>query len=661
MKKILFLLFVGITGLNAQTETGELALPKGLSEKWLLEVKGDTVIVSEFWKVFNKNNFKQEKPSKEALVEYFDLFQKFKLKVTEAQELGLDTSKAFKQELAGYQKQLAQSYLTDKSVTEELIKEAYERSKVEVDASHILIATKYHALPSDTIQAYKKALMVKKLAENGVDFDSLAVKFSDDPSAVENKGHLGYFSVFKMVYPFENAAFSTGENSISQIVRTQFGYHVLKVHGKRPATGKIKVAHIMLVSNQETKPEEAVLKAQKINEIYSKLQEGESFELLAKKHSEHYNSANSGGELPWFEANQYDVDFENTAFSLSENGQYSKPVKTKYGWHIIKRLDKKEIESFEKLELEIRKKVARSDRASKSKESVLNRIKKEYSFEEKKNRKTLNWFFENGDSTMVSGNWTVPEGEKLNKWMFKFAGKKYLQSDFASYLEDKLVKRGGGDYRQLVNFFYNSWVEEVCFNKEESMLPVKNQEYLRLLKEYRDGIILFDLTDQKVWSKAVNDTAGLEAYYQENKQNWMWGTRVKGVLYTCAEEKYAKDVLALLKKGADMVEVLEKINKESQLKVRVENVFADSTKNPILANFNLQKGLSPIVKVNESFLVLNINEILKPMPKDLVEIKGLVASDYQDLLMKEWLIDLSKKYRLTYNKESLKELLKYAE
>lgn len=661
MKKILFLFLTSAVLVNAQNNSDALSLPEGLGDKWLLEVEGDTVKVDEFWTVFNKNNFKQEKPTKAALAEYFDLFQKFKLKVKEAEDLGLDTSEAFRSELAGYQKQLAQSYLKDKSVTEALIKEAYERTKWEVDASHILISTRYHALPSDSMEAYKKALKVKSLADAGLDFDSLAVQYSDDPSVKENQGHLGYFSAFKMVYPFESGAFNTAKGKVSKIVRTRFGYHIIKVLDKRPATGKIKVAHIMLVSNESTPMEEANLKAKKIKEIYELLQKGESFTLLAKKHSEHGNSARKGGELPWFESNQYDADFENAAYSIPENGAYSAPIKTKYGWHIIKRLDKQEIGSFEKLELEMRKKVARSDRAAKSKESVLNRIKERYDFEEKKQRKSLNWFFENGDSTMVKGAWKAPENAKLKKWMFKFAGKKYLQKDFANYLEEKLVARGSGDHRQLVNHLYEKWVEETCFEFEEAMLPIKNEGYRRLLKEYRDGIILFDLTDQKVWTKAIKDSAGLNAFYEANKSKWMWGKRIKGELYTCASAQHAKQVLELLNNGADLVAVLEKVNKDSQLNVRVENVFADTATKDVLRNFEFVIGISPITNVSESFLILKVNEVLEAAPKDLLEVKGLVAADYQELLMEEWLQALSKKYRLTFNKESLKELMKNAE
>jgi len=659
MKKILFLLVVISSSVVGAEESG-IVLPDAIANNWLMEIEGDTVSAGAFWKVFNKNNFKQELPTQKALTEYFDLYQKFKLKVKEAENLGLDTTRKFKTEIAGYQQQLAKSYLTDKSVTKGLIKEAYNRSKWELKASHILINIKYHALPSDTVEAYNKAKNILNLARTGHDFDSLAIKYSDDPSAKDNKGNLGYFSSFRMLYPFESGAFNTEVGKVSNLVRTRFGYHIIKVKDKRETAGSIRVAHIMVVLNDKMSAEEKAAKGSKINEVYEQLKGGESFDMLARKFSEHRSSAEKGGVLPWFSSNQYDVNFENAAFNIEKNGGFTVPVKTDFGWHIIKRLDRKDRESFEKMEMELRKKVARSDRASKSKDAVLERIKTTYDFKEKRNRKNLNWFYENGDSTMVSGTWKAPS-KKLKKKLFVFAGKKYRQKDFANYLEQRLNPRGGGDYRQLISFLYDSWIEELCFAHEESMLPLKNKEYVSLLKEYRDGIILFELTDQRVWSKAVEDTAGLNMFYEKNKENWMWGKRVRGELYTCSEEKFALQVQELLRAGADVVEVLEKVNKGTQLNIRVENVYSDAAKKPALKGIDLKVGISEVKNDNASYLVLKVDEVFAPAPKELLTVKGLVAADYQDELMKEWLKELNAKYRLTFNKASVKELIKHVE
>ena len=657
MRRLLLSMIILVSFLTVKGQSEALSLESDLQSTWLLEVEGDTVNAGEFWRVFNKNNFKQEVPTKEAILDYFELYKKFKLKVTEAQELGLDTTAKFLEELAGYQKQLAQSYLTDKSVTEELVKEAYQRSTEEVSASHILIQTKYNALPSDTMEQYKKALMVKQLADKGYDFDSLAVLYSEDPSAVKNKGYLGYFGAFKMVYPFECGAFETQAGEVSELVRTRFGYHIIKVWKKRKSVGEIKIAHIMLVAHDTAQVELKEKKKKQIAEVYEKLQEGENFELLARKYSEHYSSAGKGGELPWFGAGQYDEEFEKTAFSLEGNGAYSEPIRTTYGYHILKRLDRKPVQSFEEMEASIRRQVGRSDRAEKSRDVVLARIKRDGEFKESKKRKALQKFFDYCDSTIVTGTWKAPTKAKLKKVMFKFDDKKYTQKDFANYIEATISPRGGGDYRQLVNFMYEQWIEKICFDRAEELLPQSNPEYVRLLQEYKDGIILFELTDRKVWSKAVSDTIGLKAHYEDNKDKWKYDTRVKGELYTCSDKKNADEVLKMIKKGKDLVAILEKINTDSQLNVRVENVYADTIQKPILKNFDFKLGTSSVVKINESFVVLKVLEVQQPTAKKLEEVRGLVTAAYQDKLMEEWIKALEKKYRLTFNRETLKAVL----
>ena len=309
------------------------------------------------------------------------------------------------------------------------------------------------------------------------------------------------------------------------------------------------------------------------------------------------------------------------------------------------------------MESSIRRQVGRSDRAEKSRDVVLARIKRDGEFKESKKRKALEKFFKYCDSTIVDGTWKAPEGAKLKKVMFKFDGKKYRQKDFANYIEENITARGGGDYRQLVNFMYEQWIEKICFDRAEELLPLTHPEYVRLLQEYKDGIILFELTDRKVWSKAVSDTNGLKAFYDKNKEKWMYGTRLKGEMYTCSEQKYAEEVLKMIKKGKDLVAILEKINKDSELKVRVENVYADTLQKPILKNFDFKLGTSEVVKVNESYVVLKVLEVQQPTAKKLEEVRGLVTAAYQDELMEEWISALEKKYRLTFNRDALKALL----
>lgn len=656
MKKLLVLL-LGVSGFLMAQEN-QIDLPKSLAQKTLMVVNGDSVSVDDFWYVFNKNNFNNDTPSVESMAEYIELYKIFRLKVEAATAAGLDTTQKFRKEFDSYKEQLAESYLTDKSVTDDLIKEGYERSKTEIDASHILISLPYHAVPHDTMEAYKKIKNIKERAENGEDFSKLAQMYSDDPSAAKNKGRLGYFTSFQMVYPFESAAFNTPEGNVSNIVRTRFGYHVLKVHDKREAQGRIKVSHIMVIKDEE--PREQELNKKKIEEIYAKLESNEeSFESLARKFSEHMSSSKKGGELPWFSGNKYDSAFVAQAYALENNGDYTKPFQSKYGWHIIKRMDYEELKSFEEMNRIIKQKVAKSDRANISKRAVLERIKREYDFREKP--KSLHVFYDIVDSSYIEGEWEIPTKPKLKKVMFTFHGDKYRQKDFAEYLKAKMVPRKGGDHRQMVTFMYEQWKEELLTNYEKTKLAIKHPRYNKLLKEYRDGIILFELTDKMVWSKAVKDTNGLNAYYEENKNDWEWERRYQADVYRCIREEIANDVRNYLLAGLSNAVILEKVNDKTTLNTRLNSGVFEQSERKEFGDTEYDTGVTPVIEFNGAFYVTRVDSILPPSPKALNNVRGLVTASYQDVLMKQWVSELNAKYPIFVEEETWKDLLKFLE
>lgn len=627
-----------------------------VADKWLVKIGDEEISAADFWYVFTKNAKEGEIVTQDSLNSYRKLYDKFLLRVQEAKSLGYDTTAKFVKEFNGYKDQLAESYLKDKSVTKKLVQEAYERSQFDVEASHILIGVGYHELPSDTTAAYKTALKVKKEADAGKDFAKLAKKYSTDPSAKDNDGYLGFFSVFKMVYPFETAAYTTPVGSVSNIFRTRFGYHIVKVHSKRKAIGEINVAHIMTRGTKDLPAAKLKAAEENINEIYEKILNGESFDILARKFSEDLNTARKGGELGWFGPNKYVPVFENAAFALDSNGAISKPIKTPYGWHIIKRLDRKELASFEEMQTSLKAKVARSDRAELSEKAVIAKIKNEYDFKEFRNG--IDKFYKYCDTTLITGKWEAPADKKLKTKMFSFAGKTYTQKDFADYLTKTLVAKRGGDYRRLVTYSYDSWMVELLKNHEKSQLESKYPEYTRLLKEYKEGIILFDLTSEKVWNKSVIDTAGLRAFYETKKNEWMWDERMDGVVYKCVDKATVKKVRKYLKKGKDDVFILENINVESKLNVRVEAGVYQANDRPELKGKTFKKGISKWFESNETFYVLKVNSVLKPTPKSLNEVRGVVTAQYQDYLMATWIAELSAKYKIKYNEKVFKQLIK---
>lgn len=623
----------------------------------LIKIGNQQITSAEFLQMYNKKSSFQDtsKTKEESMKEYLDLYTKFRLIVKEAESQGIDTTKKFKDELAGYRNQLAESYLTDKGVSEELVKEAYERMKYDVHASHILILSRPDDMPEDTLKAFKKALELMNRAKAGEDFAKLAKENSEDPSAKQNGGDLGFFSALRMVYPFESAAYNTPVNEISKPVRTKFGYHVIKVHAKRPSVGEVKVAHIMVRLKENGTADDNKNAEERINEVYAKLQSGSTWEDMVRL-SEDYQTAQKGGDLGYFGPNKFPKEFEEASFALKEKGEISKPTKTAYGWHIIKLVDKKGMDSFEKMQGELKKSIAKNDRSNLSKDVVFKRIMKKNGFKEFP--KNLKKMYDITDSSLVMGAWKIPSNVELSKPLVQIGKVQYTQKDFADYIYTHEGVRKNTTYKQLVNQFYDNFKHEKVFEFENKNLEQNYPAFQATMKEYRDGMLKFEITDAKVWSKASKDTTGLKEFYNANKDKWMWPNRIKGEVYICINADVAKQVKDLLDKGNTLPQVLELVNKSSQLNVRVLQGAYSKEDYPALATFYWKKGVSDVAESAKMFYVFKIDDILAPQPKKIEEARGIITSAYQNYLEENWMKELRAKYPVAVNNEEYNALLK---
>lgn len=637
----------------------------------IMNIAGKDITKSEFQSIYNKNSNIKEAQNNKSLDDYVQLFVNFKLKVKDAESLGLDTLSKFKDELEGYRKQLAQPYLVDNEVNEKLMKEAYDRMKFDVKASHILFKCDANALPKDTLVAYNKALDARNKIIKGEKFAELAKKLSDDPSAKENGGDLGYFTSMQMVYPFESACYNAKVGDISMPVRTRFGYHIIKVEDKRAAQGSITTAHIMVIAKKGMSAEDSTKARKKIFEIYDSLKAGKSFSELAQRYSDDKNSAKKGGELPAFSTGRMVPEFEKAAFALANNGDYTQPVLTQYGWHIIKRVSKKEIASFDDMKQELKQKISKDSRSQKSKESMIAKIKKEYNFKEDAKAKAE--LIASVDTNFFNGSWKAASASKLTKNLLSIGTKTITQADFAKYIESHQTKRAKTDMAVALEEVYKTFVTEQCLAYEETQLSRKHADYRQLMQEYRDGILLFNLTDEKVWSKAVKDTAGLRAFYDANKTKYMWDERTEATVYSCKNDSVASAVRELLnpkpavetkKKKKEMMEpkpmndddILGKLNKTSQLNLRIETNKFSKGDNEAVDKCAKTPGLSENMSINKQVVFVKVSKSIAPEPKTLNEAKGLVTNDYQNVLEKEWIDSLRKKYPFEIKQDVLNTL-----
>lgn len=620
----------------------------------LMTIGSTKVTVAEFGNVYHKNNTKEATTDNKSLNDYVDLFVNFKLKVKEAEEMRLDTAKSFRDELAGYRKQLAQPYLTDKDVNEKLLKETYNRLQEDVRASHILVKAAENALPKDTLEAYTKIMKIRARILKGEDFNKVAAEkgISDDPSSKENGGDLGYFTALQMVYPFETAAFTTKINDISMPVRTRFGYHIIKVTDKRKAQGEVLVGHIMVKTGPNMTKDDSLNTFSKITEIYNKLKAGSKFDELATQFSDDKQSSKKGGELPWFSTNKMPYEFEKASFALQTKGDFSSPVKTKYGWHIIKLIDKRGLASFDNMKNELKDKITKDSRSQAGRASLIAKVKAEYKFKE--NLPARDEFYSLVDSTLFDGHWNSAKASTLKKTLFNFNDKVFTQTDFTNYITNHQSKRPKMDEKMLINQLYNQFVDESAVIYEESRLDKKYPEFKALMEEYHDGILLFELTDQKVWSKAVKDTLGSKEFYEKNKANYMWDERADASVYSCANASIATQVRNYLKDNKQEKDVLAEVNKDSQLNLQIETRLFSKAENEFVDK-NWKPGISAdiISEKDKKIVIVAVNKIVPAGQKSYLDSKGLVTADYQNHLEKLWLDGLKKKYSVTIDKNVL--------
>lgn len=632
-------------------------------DKVLMTIDGKKVTLAEFERIYTKNN-QQPAYDKASLDEYMELFINFKLKVLEAENLGMDTLQSFITELKGYRTQLEKPYFTDETADEELNKEVYERMKWDIKASHILIKCGDDALPEDTLKAWNEILKIRKRAVKGEDFSQLAVAHSQDQSVTRNKGDLGYFTAFAMVFPFETAAYNTPVGEISEIVRSRYGYHIIKVYDKRPDPGQVKVAHIMRTVPQGSGEEKERMEKEKIHAIYDSLLTGSNFERMVRQYSDDRGTSQKGGELPIFGLRQMVPEFEAAAFQLREVGQISKPVRTAYGWHIIKLLESKPVGTYEEMKATIKNRMPKDVRAQRGQKLVMERLKKEYKVQI--NTSALSPFYQLIDSTIYKGQWNAANANGLNQVMFTLADTiKFYQTNFANSISNDGLRRVNKPLRLIVEEEFNRFVDNSVTQLERSRLEIKYPDFKNLLQEYHDGILLFNLTDKMVWTKAVEDTLGLEKFYETNKNNYLWGDRVEATLYTFNKKELQETIKKLAVKTAkknldpqQQVTLFLEKSKDTTLNLTVKKAKFSKGENAWVDASEWKQGVVNSSEAEGLVTLVYMNSLVAPEPKKLNEAKGLITADYQTHLEKNWLDELKKKYPVSINQEVFYSIIK---
>ncbi|MEG2163794.1 MAG: peptidylprolyl isomerase [Bacteroidales bacterium] len=614
----------------------------------IITINGKGIKKSEFEYIYNKNT--QQQIEQKSLNDYLKMFCNYKLKVMEAEAAGIDTTAAFISELAGYRNQLAQPYLVDNAVDENLAMEAYNRLKENVEVAHILLLVDNENPEKSKAKVYEKALNLAIRARKGESFEKLAAEYSEDPSAKKNSGNLGYIKGFMTVYPFECAAFNTKVGTISDPVLSRYGYHIVKVISRRADPGEVLTAHIMVMLPSDISNEAKKEKESKIREIYGKLQSGADFAEMVKEFSEDPGTRDTEGLLQWISTGRTVQEYENVAFALKNPGDISEPFITPYGWHIVKLVEKRGIKPFEEMRMEIMHRISRDERSAQGQKSLIAKLKTEYSYNLNSDKlaeiKKLAQSISLSDTSFVN----AISGDK--SVLFTIGAENYTVANFAKYLNEN-KNSTTKDNIEILNEKIDAFIDYSVISYEDARLNDKYSDFRNLMDEYHDGMLLFEISNREVWDKAAKDTKGLKSFFKKHKKNYAWKEpRFKGYAVQCTNDSVSKLVKRKIKKLASDSAVY-KLNKEFNVDtlrhINVKRALFVLGENKVVDYYAFHIGKTPI---DDKFPVSFVKgKILKKGPEDYTDIKGQITADYQNELEKSWVEELNEKYNIVIHKD----------
>jgi peptidyl-prolyl cis-trans isomerase SurA len=624
----------------------------------LLTIGDREISLKEFERLLLKNFTLTEDISVE---DYLEMFINFQLKVLDAKGSKLHLEPSFVEEYKIYRQRLARPYLTHPETEQKFMKEAYERMQYDIHASHILVKIENENQPGDTLFAWEKALRLREQILAGDPFEAVARRASDDPSAKVNSGNIGFFTAFQMIYPFEKAAYSMEPGEISMPVRSRFGYHIIRVNERRNSPGEVKLRHILLRIPQGADEKTIADQKNKIQQLHDRIRNGEDFGKLAAEYSQDLTSKARNGEMDWFGTGRMIPEFEQQVFNRKEIGSISEPFQTQYGWHIIKLLDKKKIAPFEDIKEEIRDMLysARDERGWIIQQNFMQDLKIRHHFREEENN--LDPFFNRPDSWSYF-NEAKKEDQHFDDSPLFFINETVVsQEEFAEYVKRNLDISETTDKQEFIENQYKNFVAYKLIEQEDKSLESRFPEFRYLTREYYDGLLLFEITEQKVWSKAISDSAGLLNFYEKNKNDYLRPEKLDATFFTGIDHKLVKDLhrfvsRATRRKYSEHTLVNNITQRFGTDNYSLERSEFEKGKNTIAEKIVWKKGTSNLYRDREKSFFFLVHDISKPKPYQFEEIRGLLIADYQDQLEQLWIEELRRKYPVSIDKKVLERL-----
>ncbi len=658
-RRVTVLLFLSILGLGVNSCT------KQTSDIILADIGSEKMGVAEYERLLAKNNGGWETAKNLPMAEkerFLDLLVKFRLKVLGAYEQGLDKDPEILTEMREYRSTLASSFFLDKEIVRPGLRQMYERRKEEIRASHILIGLPQNPTPGDTLSAWQKAAEIVKRARTGEDFARLVAQFSEDYSARQNGGDLYYFTSGFMVPPFEDACFRLQPGEVSaEPVRTQFGYHVIKLTDRRPSRGQIRASHIMIRFQSPDAPPDDTLKAYNdIRALEDSLLTGTDFAELAKRHSQDVRSAPTGGDLGFFERRRAVQSFDEAAFSM-RIGQVSGVVRTPYGYHLIKVTEEKPVPRMQEMQQTLRE-LYQNYRYTYDYENYLRHYKLVVNL--KFNNDVVDTLLSLADSTKVFADSLWDQGisaQSRGKPVFSFASETVVLDSVIGLMKkdiefSKLELRPENIRKAL-----DRVAERSLIRHRTRDIETEYPEFKQTLKEYEEGILLYKSEQQQVWSKiSVNDSL-LRDYFQTHRERYTFPDRVNlAEIYVMGDSSKAQYLLDSLKSGMDFDSLASRFTERSGYKEK-KGVWG---LRPMGENDLTRKAstmdvgqISGIVRYENGYSIIRTLGKEKARLKTYEETQPEIAGHYHDYvanrLEEEWVNALRKEFKVKLQPEKL--------
>jgi peptidyl-prolyl cis-trans isomerase SurA len=632
-----------------------------LSAQTLFTYGRHKVDKEEFLRAFYKNNTGDK--SGQAMRDYLNLFIAFKLKVQAAKDLKMDTLPGQKNDLLNFRRQIETDYLNDDSIIHILVKEAFNRSRKDIRIAHIFIPFEesYVKDPSvtagnnavDTLPAWQNIQKAYAALKNGADFGLTAEKYSLDPSVKNNKGDIGFITVFSLPYPLESVAYTLQTGAFSMPCKSQAGYHIIKKIAERPAFGKMRAAQILLAYTPAASNKERQKKKTLADSLYNALEQGSDFESLAKRFSSERNASTTGGLMPDFGVGRYDPIFENAVLSLKNDGDISAPFETAYGIHLVKRIKHLPVSSdSSQAEALFKEAVLQDSRVSIAGEQFTEQMLERTGYQ-KKYKDELLWSIT--DSFLVRNHFIPSKGTDEQTVLFSFDKENTTVKDWLSYIQtekNKYSRSSPLPYPAIMKTFVSLQAKDYY----RAHLEDYNPGFRNQLTEFSEGNQLFEIMEQQVWSKASEDKNDLQQYYEKHKEKYTWGPSVNAIFFTTDDRKTAEDISRDIKNYIKKWRTLAESSAGRIIadSARFELGQIPGAKEDIRPGQITELITDPANGSTNFMYVLNVYN--KPAQRSFDEARGLVINDYQAVLEGKWIKALKKKYRVKVNEKLLQTL-----